>query len=315
MGNYNQTLYPMINVFLSLALIAFLGSIIRYVFPSMDVESLRKSINKIVLYFILPALIFNVVYKSEVGKEFLYIPLTAASGIFAALIVSILIYHFTDLPLRTKGALILAASFSNVTYLGLPVLQGIFPDIPEKVSVVSVLFEVTTSPILLSVGALIAVYYGNRSSYGAKQILKRILSLPPIWALVIVLLVKAMDIPVPTFILLTTKTLGSIATGLMILSLGMALRFKKINHAGWVLPAFIIQLLLIPAVSYFVGKGFEMSFPFFEASVIEAAMPTQLLTLVIADEFQLDTEILALVIFITTVASLVTIPLIRFALF
>jgi malate permease and related proteins len=305
----------MINVFLSLAVIAFLGSMIRYVFPTMDVESLRKSINKIVLYFILPALIFNVVYKSEVGKEFLYIPITAASGIFAALIVSILIYHFTNLPSRTKGALILAASFSNVTYLGLPVLQGIFPEIPEKITVVSVLFEVTTSPILLSVGALIAVYYGNKTTYRAKQIVKRILSLPPIWALVIVLLIKALNITVPDFILLTTKTLGSIATGLMILSLGMALRFKKIKHALWVLPAFIIQLFLIPTISFFVGRGLNMSYPFFEASVIEAAMPTQLLTLVIADEFQLDTEILALVIFSTTVASLITIPLIRVALF
>jgi hypothetical protein len=66
---------------------------------------------------------------------------------------------------------------------------------------------------------------------------------------------------------------------------------------------------------FFVGRGLNMSYPFFEASVIEAAMPTQLLTLVIADGFQLGTEILALVIFSITVASLMTIPLIRVALF
>jgi malate permease and related proteins len=305
----------MLNVFLALALIAFMGSMIRYVFPSMDVESLRKSINKIVLYFILPALIFNVVYKSEVGKEFIHIPLTATAGIFAALIFSVCIYHFTNLPSRTKGALILAASFSNVTYLGLPVLQGIFPDIPEKISVVAVLFEVTTSPVLLSIGALIAVYYGNKSFYGVKQIVKKIVSLPPIWALILVLVVKFLNIPVPAFILITTKTLGSIATGLMILSLGMALKFKKINHLPWLLPAILIQLFLIPAVAYIVGKGLQMNDPFFEASVIEAAMPTQLLTLVVADEFDLDTEMLAFVIFLSTIASLITIPLIRTLLF
>ena len=58
-----------------------------------------------------------------------------------------------------------------------------------------------------------------------------------------------------------------------------------------------------------------MQQPFFEASVIEAAMPTQLLTLIIADEFDLDTESLAMTIFVLTVSSVLTIPLIRYLLF
>jgi predicted permease len=55
--------------------------------------------------------------------------------------------------------------------------------------------------------------------------------------------------------------------------------------------------------------------PYWEATVIEAAMPTQLLTLVVADEFNLDTELLASVIMASTIISVFTIPTIRFLLF
>ena len=305
----------MVNVFISLAIIAAIGSVCRYIFPEIDIENLRKSISKLVLFIILPALIFNVIYNAGIGKEFIHVPVAALGGIIAALVLSSMVFIFLRLPQNTKGALILASAFSNVTYLGLPVLIGIFPAIPDKVAVVSVLYEVTTSPILLSIGALIAIYFGKKEIALSSGLLKRIIKLPPLWALGIVLLVKFFAIPVPDFLLQSTKTLSSTAAGLMILSLGMALRFKKIVYLKPILLSVIIQLAFIPFVVFYIGRFLHMSQPHFEATVIEAAMPTQLLTLVVADEFNLDTEVLAQVIFITTVLSLGTIQLMRYLLF
>ena len=55
--------------------------------------------------------------------------------------------------------------------------------------------------------------------------------------------------------------------------------------------------------------------PYFEAVTLEGAMPTQLLTLVIADRFNLDSKLLAQVILINTVIAFVTLPLLRGLLF
>lgn len=305
----------MFNVFLSLAIIAAIGSVLRFIFPEMDIEHFRKSINKLVLYVILPALIFNVVYNAEPGREFYHVPIAAFGGIAAALVLSFFIFRFINLPQNTKGSLILASSFSNVTYLGLPVLMGFFAAIPEKIAVVSVLYEITTSPVLLSLGVLIAAYFSKKEGENSAGILKRIIKLPPLWALGFVLMVKLFAIPVPLFLIQATKTLSVTAVGLMILSLGMALRFTKIRHLKPIMLSVLIQLAFIPFVVFYIGKSLQMNQPFFEATVIEAAMPTQLLTLVVADEFNLDTEILAQVILITTVLSVGTIPLIRYFLF
>ena len=55
----------------------------------------------------------------------------------------------------------------------------------------------------------------------------------------------------------------------------------------------------------------HLSSPYFEAVVLEAAMPTQLLTIVIADNFQLDTRILAQCICFNTLIAFFTLPLVQ----
>lgn len=305
----------MVGVFLSLGVIAAVGAMVRYIFPDMDVEKFRKSINRMVLFIILPALIFDVIYHAPFGREFYSVPLAALGGITAALLVAIVAFRFIRLPGTTKGALVLGSAFSNVTYLGLPVLVGVFSTIPDQIAVVSILYEVTISPVLLSVGVLVAIHYSEMRQYQFSDYMKRIIKLPPLWALAIVLLVKFLNIPVPDFLLQACKTLSVTAPGLMILSLGMALRIRKIKHLAPMTLAVAIQLACLPLVVFYVGKGLGIPSPYFEAAVIEAAMPTQFLTLVVADEFNLDTEILAQTIFITTVMSVVSVPFIRYVLF
>jgi predicted permease len=305
----------MLNIFLSLGTIALIGFLFRFIFPGTDTMKFRVSINRLVLFVVLPALIFDVIYHAPAGSEFYTIPLAALGGIAAALILALALFRFVALPGKTKGALILGSAFSNVTYLGLPVLLGVFSTIPDKIAVVSILYEVTMSPVLLSVGVLIAIHFGKQDRYQVADYLIRILKLPPLWALAGVLLIKWLHIPVPAFLLQATETLSATAAGLMILSLGMALRFKKPDHPAPMALAVVIQLAFIPLVVFAIGKALSMNQPYFEAAVIEASMPAQLLTLVVADEFGLDTDVLAQTIFSTTVLSMASIPLIRHLLF
>jgi predicted permease len=305
----------MADVFLSLVIIAALGYSLRYIFPDIDIDQFRRSINRLVLYIILPALIFNVVMNADIGEEFYKIPLAALAGIFLSLLLAAAVYRFFNISNAAKGALIIASAFSNVTYLGLPVLQGIYPGAADKISIVAVLYEVTTSPALLSIGTIVALYYGNKKRLSLKDTILRVFKLPAIWALALAVILKISHIPVPAFILSPAKILGQMAAGLMILSLGMALKLRIIRHGWCVAVAVFIQLIFIPIIVHGMCRMLGMRQPYWEATVIEAAMPTQLLTLVVADEFNLDTELLASVIMASTIISAFTIPAIRFLLF
>jgi predicted permease len=305
----------MLTVFLSLGTITLAGSALQRLFPDWNIEEFRKSINRLVLYVLLPALIFKVISTSDLDGVLYQVPFAAAAGIVGCLAVAWLVFRWIPLDARAKGALILACAFGNVTYLGLPVLQGVFPDQAGDISKVAILCEVTVAPLNLIVGSLLAMRFSGERGVNLRQSLKQVVQLPPLWALVAALLCKKLEVPVPEFILHGTAVLGGAVSGLMILSLGMALRFERVEHLVPTLGVGGIKLFLSPVIVFGAAKLLSMQDPYFEAVTLEGAMPTQLLTLVIADRFNLDSRLLARAIVINTVLAFVTIPLVRTLLF
>jgi malate permease and related proteins len=73
-------------------------------------------------------------------------------GTLATLGLAMAVFSLLPLSPAQKGALVLASSFGNVTYLGLPLLQGLVPALGLQTAKVAVLCEVTTTPLNLSVG-------------------------------------------------------------------------------------------------------------------------------------------------------------------
>ncbi len=322
----------MTTVFFALALITLIGSLLRYLFPQVDIDQLRKSINLLVLYIFLPALIFQVVYTSSVGEEFYKIPLAIATGIISCLVLGIIISYWLKnstlkqfkIPASESGALLLAGAFGNVTYLGLPVLVGLFPNVSD-IAKIAILAEITTASLNLVVGSSLAyrfsslkpskTYSKSGKLYSSLEIIKPVLKLPALWAVVIALLIKSFGLLVPEFVLQASNLLGNTVSGLMMLSLGMSLRYQqRFKYIPTLLIVAIIKLLVSPLVVFGIAQVLHLNSPYFEAVVLEAAMPTQLLTIVIADRFQLDTRILAQSIWFNTLMAFFTLPLVQYFL-
>jgi len=120
---------------------------------------------------------------------------------------------------------------------------------------------------------------------------------------------------VPEWVLESAGLLGVGVSGLMMLSLGMALRFPRPESVGTLIPVVLVKLALSPLVVYLAARSLGMKGVLHEAVVVEGAMPSQLLTFVIADRFKLDVNVLALVIGLDTALAFVTIPFIHGRLF
>ena len=95
----------------------------------------------------------------------------------------------------------------------------------------------------------------------------------------------------------------------------MGLRYRRIHQPLPLLLASAIKLLVSPLVVFAAASWIGLQQPYLQAVVLEGAMPTQLLTFVIADRVGLDVERLAVCILINTAASFVTIPLLNGWLF
>jgi predicted permease len=298
-----------IATFFSLIPIALLGAVLRVFLPGSD--EARQSLNRLVLFAFLPALVFHTVMTCPVDGSLLLVPVVAGLTTVAMLGISLGVFHFMPIPAATKGAMILAAAFGNVIYLDLPLLQGMFPKIGAETAAGAVLFQVTTSNISLTLGAMVAIAYGSGERLTMRNTLNEALSLPPIWALAAALAWRMSGIPCPEFLLDGAGVMSAAVTGMMILSLGMALRVHRSTLVALILPVAVLKLLVSPWIASLVAGPVGMSGIVRDMTVLEAAMPTQLLTFVIAARFRLDEATLSLVIFANTILAMATLPLVQ----
>jgi len=305
----------MLDVLLGMTAIIVTGVVWRTLLGRKSAEVIRSHLAQAVYHIFLPALVLHVLWQSPVDLNTIRIPLVAALSVLLSLLAAFLLYGNGKLVAaflpgssnKKVGALLLAASFGNFSYLGLPVLSQTFGDWAQ---VIAIQFDLLAStPILFTVGIILARYYGNSSE--GSHVLLSLLRVPPVWAAAAGLLLSFFAIPMPTWLDNSLSSLAAAVVPLMLLSVGMALRWQS----GWamripvLLPVMLIQLVLMPLIAWGASMGVGMPEQYLPPSVVEAAMPTMVLGLVICDRFKLDVALYAEAVTLTTMLSLLSLPL------
>ncbi|MBF0566897.1 MAG: AEC family transporter [Nitrospirae bacterium] len=300
---------------MSFALIIIAGIAFRLLkvggLSSVDV---RNVINVLVLNVFLPALSIKIFYGSVVDVETILVPLTAVAVSGAALATAFLAYwalgkafgRVLHLNQSQKGALIIGAAFGNTTYLGLPVIVEVFGQKAAKYVLYYDLMAAT--PLIWIVGVQIANLYGGKKGISLNESAKTLLSLPPIWGIVIGMALQFFHVPLPAFVLKAIQLLGDLVVPLMIFSIGLALRVPRVGHAYVAVPAVVVKLLLCPLAAFFCAKWMGIGGVALGSCVIEGATPTMVLSLLIAARFNLDVPLSAFLILVTTALSFFTLP-------
>jgi len=203
--------------------------------------------------------------------------------------------------------MLLAAAFPNATYLGLPVLAKTFGPWARGVAIQYDLFACT--PILLTVGILIARHHGNSSEHGHP--LASLLKVPPLWAAVIAVILNITAVPLPTGLEGFLQTLANGVVPLMLIALGMALTWEnqQLQRLRIVVPVLAIQLFVMPLVAWGLAILFGLHGELRTAVVLEAAMPCMVLGVVLCDRYGLDTRLYATTVTLSTALSFFTLPL------
>jgi predicted permease len=305
----------MTNVLFAMVAIIGSGIIWRLVLGGKSAEGIRSNLALAVYHLFLPALVLHVLWQAPVDANTIRIPLVSALSVLLSMLAAFLIYgngfivrkFIPSNPNRVTGALLLAAAFGNFSYLGLPVLTQAFGPWAQMVAIQFDLLAST--PLLFTVGIMLARYYGSSGS-GSHPLLA-LFQVPAFWAAIAGLLLSTSQVTMPAWLDHSLALLGAAVVPLMLLSVGMALRW----HSGWaaripvLFPVIVIQLLLMPLIAWAACIGVGMPDRLLGPAVIEGAMPTMVLGLVICDRFKLDVAIYAEAVTLTTVLSMLTLPL------
>lgn len=299
------------DILFSFGLIILSGIAFRRIRPGgADPDAVRQAVNACVLNIFLPALCVKTLYQADINIETFLVPAAAAIATMASLGIALVVYAVLGKKMQIsgqeRGVLLLAAAFGNVTYLGLPVLTGLYGAGAAKYALFYDLLA--TTPLLWLVGASLAARYGEGRRLPARESLKAIASLPPVWAILLGMLLHEAALPLPSFGIKALEMLGSLVVPLMIFSIGLALTLPKVAHAYAVVPAVVIKLALGPAIAYFTARLLGLDGVALASCGIEGGMPTMVLSLLVAARFKLDESLAAFVIVVTTVLSFFTLP-------
>lgn len=298
----------MITTLLQMSALIACGAIWRYLRPGgISAELTRLVLTTLVYYLLLPAMVLEVLWQADIGLHSLqYTLMGVASGVFAMIAIWAC-GRTLKFGNRQMGAVILAAAFPNVTYLGLPVLEQTFGAWARSVAIQLDLFAAT--PLLLTIGITVARYFGNDSDEQQKSALT-FLNVPPFWAAIIAVLLNGYAVPMPAWFAGILQKLSAGVVPLMLLSLGLALSWRAVTFRNlpYVLPVIIIKMGLMPWFALGFSRLLTLDDNHKAAAVLEMAMPCMVLGIVFCDRYQLDSSLYAMAVTVTTLLSLVTLP-------
>ncbi len=301
----------MIEVLLQMGALIICGIVWRRVRPGkLEPMATRKVLTSLVYYLLLPALVLSVLWRADLGTGSLMIAGAAAVAVVIGMLVSLLICRACKTGSAQAGALILAATFPNATYLGLPVLEATFGPWARSIAIQYDLFACT--PLLFTLGIWVAARLGTGDSSEPRGF-AALLRIPALWAAMAAITLNVLAVPMPEVIKGFLQLLERGVVPLMLFSLGLSLEWRQ---SGWrvlpmVAPVVLIRMFVVPALvlAGLVMLGADMSGEVRAAIIMESAMPCMVLGLVICDQFNLDTALYAVAVTVTTALSLVTLPL------
>jgi predicted permease len=300
-------LIELFTIFLNNLLPIFLSAGAGYLLSRLtDFEP--RPISQVIFYIFSPCLIFTLLTQSELSNgDILQV---SVYTIVIMVCVGALTWAFGKafkLDRRTLAGVILASVFMNAGNYGLPVILFAFGE--EALRYAS-LFFVTGGIMAYTVGVIIA----SMGSVHFGKALINLLKIPALYAVFLALVFMRTGWRVPLLLERTTTLLGDASIPAMLVLLGMQLRTA--NLSGRRLPIALatgMRLLAGPLLALLLGPMFNLNNIARQATTLESAMPTAVLTTVIATEYDAAPKLVTSIVFVTTILSPLTLtPLLFF---
>ncbi len=293
---------------LTFSAIVGIGAILRAVGLLSPADA--RPLNTVIIYVGLPAFVFQAVHGAPLSTAIAGV-VAVSWAVFAVLLgIAYVAQRLMRLPRDRAGGFMLAAALGNTGYLGYPLTAALLGSTAVSAAVFSDVFGTVFALVL--VGLPLAARFGEHAE-GSPNALKELLSFPAVIALGLALVLR--PFAMPEAVSAGLDVLARVVSPLIMISVGLSLRPRTVLRAGGALVVVVaLKLVLAPLFAFAAGYAFLPELPL-RVAVLEAGMPSMMLTFVVGERYGLDTDFIAAAIFVTTVASALTLPAIQALVF
>ena len=268
-----------------------------------------KVLSWIVIHIANPALILNSAVGSDgkaAGRELV------STAVIAVLMFAVLLIlaWFTPIVFRAsedeKGIYKLMTTFNNIGFMGFPVIAAVYGN---EALLYAAIFTLPFNVLIYTYG--IAMVRG-KDAEGEKFQWKRILNIGVVSCLIAVVLYLS-SASVPGFIRTAITGLSGLTGPLSMMVIGIslsAISLRELFLDGKLLIYSAVKLLAIPIIGTLVIRQFITNELLVAVCMIMLATPVARMAVMLAGQYDRNVELASKGVAITTILSVITIPVV-----
>ena len=268
-----------------------------------------RQLSRLVINITCPALILSSAMTGELPDRRFILPLLLISVITYAVLTAaaFLLPRFLTRRSTDEGAIGFALMFGNVGFMGYPVVASIFGH--EAIFYAAVLNVVNTFTVF-TIGTVLIT---GKSDTAGSRFEKKVLYSTPMMAAYLTMAIVALEIDnIPGFVSMPLTMLGNITVPAALLIVGSSmsqLPLRALMGNVTVYATAALRLLALPLGVYWLTKVLGFSDLVVNINTVVIAMPVATYGTILCLKYEKDTTLMTEVTFITTLLSMLTIPL------
>lgn len=303
-----------ITVVINQVLMLFLPIVVGYAIARLRVVNgtFAKNLSAFIFNIALPCSIISAL-QFDFDRQIL---IKSAMLILISLIIIVVSYLVGVLTARVTGSkgflknvVVYSIVFSNFSFMGYPMSQAFMGD---KGLLYATMFSVPLFVAVQSFG-FILIDSGEKFKFKKTYVLN-----PPLIAVAVGFILFLTGVRLPDAISGTVGAFGSMTTPLAMVLVGLTLSLEPLSGAfknPKLYVAAVMRLVVLPLAIFYVLKGVGVDIDICRVSAIVTMMPVAANLIVTSATFGKDTADPARSVFLTTVLSVVTVPLMGMLIF
>ena len=273
-----------------------------------DLETNTK-LTTFVLSITTPCMVLDSVLKTEKYSDVRTIFTIIGIALFTYIImpfIGLLISKILRIPYDQEGLYIFMTVFSNIGFIGYPIMRAIFGN--DSVFHTS-LFGMVFNIMVFTLG----VYLIGIGRQGTNKLNFKNLLTPGVICSFLALILYIFHVRAPSIVSNFTGMIGDMTTPLAMIIIGVTLGAMNVKevfnelrvYIYTIIKQLILPIIVYPAIAFFIKDPYLRGL-----TLIMIAMPVGSSAVLFTNKYGGDSELAAKTIFMTTLISVFTIPLI-----
>lgn len=302
-----------IDIIINQMLVLFIVMMIGYISNKKGIldENVNKKISSLLLNITAPALILSSVLNQEQKGNPSLILNVFILGIILYMILPFigkLLAKLLKVPKEDENLYEFMTIFSNIGFMGFPVVESIFgSEAIFFVAIINLLFNI----FCFSYGIYL-ISENDKVTFDFKILIN-----PGIIVSAISIIIYITNLKLPTIMKESVLMIGQITTPLAMMLIGSSLAqipVKEVLSEKKLYPYTFLKQLIIPIIFFLILKPFITNKLILGIIIVVSAMPVGATAIMFCNEYNGNTKLASQTIFITTLCSVVTVPILAYIL-